>query len=168
MIKTEVNQKVMQTLAKLLKGDLPVVRVGILGAKTNRTLKEWRRGAYRKVKDQPTDMPDNAAIGAKHEFGEDGMPQRSFLRIPIQENLEQYLDTSGAFKEDALKKVISEKSLEKYVGKIGEVAVTIVQDAFHSGGFGKWQPSDMRYKHVQQTLVESTQLRDSIMWDIKK
>lgn len=147
----EFNTKGLDKLLKAFK-DIPKARVGILGGKNPR-----QNGG------------SNASVGAKHEFGDpaSGLPIRSFLRVPITEHLQEYLDKSKAFDQDALKKVISESSLREWVAKIGIVAETIVLDGFQTGGFGKWKPSNMLHKKNQQTLVETQQLRNSITSEVK-
>lgn len=129
----------------------PMARVGILG---NGTRNEGEI--------------TNATIGAKHEFGEDGMPVRSFLRMPISENMQKYLVDSGALSSTALEEAIRTGNFENFVRKIGVLSETIVLDAFASGGFGKWKPSDMEYKKNKETLVETQQLRNSITSDVQE
>lgn len=141
-------------LNKLIKAfdKIPVARVGVLGAKNARS------GSGEKT---------NAEIGAKHEFGFSGMPIRSFLRVPVTDNLNKYLEKSDAFDEDTIERVIREGSIAKWIGLVAITAVSIVLDGFDTGGFGKWKPSIMARKKNKQTLVETTQLRDSITWDMK-
>lgn len=153
----EYNAKGLKQLLKALKDKMPVARVGVLSSKDS-------RAAVTKGYSGET----NAEIGAKHEFGTDGMPVRSFLRVPIAEHLQQYLEKAGAFDEDAVKRVIAEGSLVPWVEKVGLVGEDIVQEAFDTGGFGQWKPSNMKYKHNQQTLVETTQLRKSIASEVIK
>lgn len=152
MEKTELKIEGLQKLLKALKGEIPGVRVGILGKHNHRSGKG---------------NETNATIGAKHEYGADGMPQRSFLRIPIAEHLQAYLDKSNAFKPDILKRVVKEGNIIPWLEKIGITAEAVVSDAFDTGGFGKWTPSNMKYKKVHQTLVETKQLRESISSEVK-
>ncbi len=140
----------LKNLIKMMKGPLPMAKVGILGDKTKRS-----DGAL-----------SNAEIGAKHEFGDDGMPVRSFLRIPISENLQSYLDKSGALDKTVFEKAIKSGNFEEFIGKVGVVAETIVLDAFDSRGFGRWKESNMKFKKVKQTLVETQQLRNSITSEV--
>lgn len=146
----ELNTKNLDKFLKALKGKLPVARVGILGDKNSRDGK----------------ISSNAEIGLQHEFGSSKLPMRSFLRVPISDNLKRYLENSEAFSKEVLKKVIQESSLAEWVAKIGIIAETIVADAFDSGGFGKWKPSNMTNKQNHQTLVETQQLRNSITSDV--
>ena len=135
----------LKALIDALGKDLPKAKVGVLGDKNSRK-----------------DSNSNATIGAKHEFGEEGMPIRSFLRMPITNQLQKYLENSKAFTPDVLAEIIKEKSLDAWMKKVGVTAEAVVLEAFNSGGFGEWVPSNMKYKKNHQTLVETKQLRDSI------
>jgi len=133
----------------------PTARVGILGSKNVRSGKS----------------KSNATIGAAHEFGTKDMPQRSFLRIPISENLNKYLEASGAFNKALLAQVMKEKSFVPWMKKVAAVAEKIVLEAFDSSGFGKWpqlKPQTMAKKTNQQILVETGQLRNSITSEVKE
>lgn len=139
----------LKNLIKALKEDVPMAHVGVLGSKNARR-----------------DGNTNAAIGYKHEFGID-VPRRSWLREPITANLEKYLEEAGAFDEDTMKMVLKTGSLKFFITKIGIVAERIVADGFETGGFGKWQPSNMRFKKNHQTLVETQQLRNAVTSEVK-
>lgn len=145
----------LDKLLKALGDNMPVARVGILGASTARS---------------STGKPGltNAEIGARHEFGEGSMPQRSFLRTPIIEELPLALEKAGAFDADVLKNVIQERSVFPWLQEIAAVAKGVVIGAFATGGYGKWKPSNMANKKNHQTLVETQQLRDSITYEVKK
>lgn len=134
----------------------PKVRVGILGNKNARP-----------------DGKSNATIGLKHEFGlydatiKQQLPVRSFLRMPLIEKLQDKLEESkGLFTQKVLKQCMEEKSLAPYLKNLGIVAERTIADAFHTGGFGKWKVSNMRFKTNHQTLVESGKLRDSISSEV--
>ena len=146
----EYKDEGLAALISALKGQLPMAKVGIMGDKADRDA------------DESGEILSNVDIGVKHEFGEDGMPIRSFLRKPIADKLQEYLIKAGAFEESAIRQIIDEKSLISFIKKFGIVGERIVADAFASGGFGEWPPSDMRFKKVQMTLVETQQLRNSI------
>jgi phage gpG-like protein len=148
----KLDTRGLDRLIKSLKGEIPEVQVGILGAKDKRTI-----GAAN----------SNAAIGAKHEYGGDGMPIRSFLRMPLKTRLSEYLEKAGAFDKVAFAQVVKEASLITWMKKIGVVAETVISDAFATGGFGKWKRSNMKFKKVKQTLVETQQLRGSISSRVK-
>ncbi len=150
----------LDNLLRALTGDLPQARVGVLGSNNSRT----------------AGKSNNATIGKNHEFGEivklNGrdvkLPERSFLRVPIAENMQGYLDSSGMFTKEAERQVVRDGSLVPWITNLGIIGVSIVLDAFKTGGFGKWKPSNMKFKKNHQTLVETQQLRNSITWDVKE
>lgn len=146
----ELKDSGLNELISLLKNKMPKSRVGILGS-----------GARQ-------DGNSNAEIGLKHEFGDGKTPMRSFLRIPLTDNLQKYLDNAGGVDNETLKKCIDEKSLVPLFKKIAVLGEQVVLDGFETGGFGKWKPSNMKFKKNQQTLVETQQLRNSITSEVKK
>lgn len=151
----ELKTPGLDALIKALKTKPPQARVGILGTKTNRSSKSSKETAT------------NATIGAAHEFGTSKLPERSFLRIPISDHLQSYMENSGALDKETLDAVIKEKTIIPWMTKVAILAERIVLDAFDSGGFGKWKPSNMENKKVQQTLVETRQLERSITHEVK-
>jgi hypothetical protein len=176
------NTKGLDALIATLKGRPPRARIGVLSSKNIRRESDLSQAkkVARKAKKHGNFFEQasaegnvrrssagetNAKIGLKHEFGI-GVPMRSFLRIPIADNFQQYLENAGAFDSDAFKKVIAKKSLTLYVKRMGIVGETIVSDAFATGGFGKWKESQMKDKKVKQTLVETQQLRNSISSEV--
>lgn len=152
---TTVNTKGLEQLLKALKGSKqPVGRVGILGSSGHRS--------------DSNSGPSNAEIGAWHEFGTSKLPVRSFLRLPISSLLGKRMQASGALDKEVLAEVIRQGSVLPWLKKITILAEGIVLDAFDTGGFGTWKPSDMRYKTNHQTLIETRQLRDSITSEVKE
>lgn len=147
----EYNVKGLENFLKALKEKPPVARIGVLS--------DGKR----------KDGASNVEIGVKHEFGSDGMPVRSFLRMPISDNMQKYLDESGVINPAVIDKFIQNGSLKEFVSVIGEIGFTIVQDAFQSNGFGKW-PAWKTPGYTSRTgliLVDTQQLRDSIQMDVK-
>lgn len=150
MTDVTLNLSGLDSLAKALKAKPPTIRVGILGNGNERT------GGGQ----------TNAEIGAAHEFGTSRLPQRSFLRIPISDHLESRMEASGALSQGALDQAVATGSMVPWAKKVAVLAEGIVSDAFDSGGFGKWLPSNMAHKKNKQTLVETTQLRNSITSEV--
>lgn len=151
----------LDKIIKALGGKPPKARVGILGDKAV-------RGANEQGEVKSESGSTNAEIGAAHEYGTSKLPQRSFLRIPISENLQKYLQKAGLTDKDTLKQVIATGSVVPWLKQVAVTAETIVIDAFDSAGFGKWKPSDMTKKTNHQTLVETQQLRNSITSDVEE
>jgi hypothetical protein len=149
----KLNDKNLQALIRAFKAEPPKAVVGILGTSKKRN----------------SDGPTNSEIGFKHEFGDpvEHLPIRSFLRYPIIAKLQGYLDSKGAFTAASIGKVKGEKSLHEFVAKIGIACEKVIADAFKTGGWGAWRPSNMKLKKIKQTLVETQQLRDSIKSEVK-
>lgn len=148
----EYKDKGLKNLIRMLKKNKASVRVGILGGHNAR-------------KEQGT---TNASIGVKHEFGREGMPMRSFLRMPLNLKLQKYLNKTGFYDASKIAEMVNKMTFVPWLDKIGVVCEAVIQDAFASGGFGQWKPSDMRYKQNHQTLVETQQLRNSITHEVKE
>lgn len=148
-------------LLRAMKEQKLVVRVGILGTK------DARRGGKK-------GNNSNATIGSFHEqleYGGSKIPQRSFLRMPLETRLGKEIDKSKQFTKDALTEILKTKSLKKWADSIGVAAVSVVLQAFDSNGFGTWQKlekSTLARKQVKQTLVETQQLRGSISSEVVK
>lgn len=140
-----------------------VSKLGILGDAAMRTPDE---------EGEETDdsgPPTNAAIGLFHEFGTSKMPQRSWLRMPLQMRWFQNLIAEGVLDEQSLNDVIQNKSFYNWYEKLSIVALATVLEAFNTGGFGEWAPvKNMQRKKVQQILVETQQLRDSVTYDVRE
>ncbi len=146
---TTINVKGLEALAKAFKNAKPEVHVGILG--------DSARGKGQ----------SNASIGAHHEFGTSNIPQRSFLRVPIADNLERTMEAAGALDENVLKQVLAEGTIIPWLKKIGVLAEGIVAEGFATGGFGKWAPHSPGYtNNTGQVLVDTQQLRNSITSEV--
>lgn len=144
-----------------------VVKVGILGGKTNRKNVGHRTdktGTHAYVARGKAALT-NAEVGARNEFGtfeKPVTPARSFLRMPIQKlggKILEEVKALGAGKALAQGKV---KLVLKYLGIACENAI---QTAFDTHGFGMWAPNSpttVMLKGSDQPLIDSAQLRRSI------
>jgi len=187
---TNVNLSGLETFLKVLKMKPPIARIGILGkddvrceAKKNARSFAKKLGSIGKWKASRQVLKEkvaagkfgagNATIGAAHEFGSmaRGLPKRSFLREPLQEHLQKKLDAAGAFSQAEQAEILKVKSLVPWAKKMAIMAEEVVKCAFDSNGYGKWAPvtaATAKHKTTKDTLVETTQLRDSIMSDVRK
>lgn len=143
----------LKNLIKALKGTNLRARVGVLGKNASRKNEGSEQGLT------------NAEVGAAHEYGTDKLPVRSFLRMPITEQMQKALEKAN-FTADTINEAVRTGTLADLLAKIGIIGQGISLEAFDTGGFGKWKPSNMGHKKVKQTLVETHQLRDSITSDV--
>lgn len=152
-----LETKGLDQLIKAMKVKPPLAVVGILGDRNSRN----------KVSKRNSSMGgsiNNASLGAIHEFGGAHMPQRSFLRVPISDNLEKVMKTTGALDKAVLKDVIVSGTILPWLKKITILAEGIVIKAFDTGGYGKWAKwKNPNYtNNANKILVDTQQLRNSI------
>ena len=180
----------LAALAKAVKMDPPMARIGILGRTTSRKKAQKNArsfaktlGAVGKWKTSKQILKEgvksgsfgstNATIGAAHEFGslKRHLPKRSFLREPLIDHLQESLNAAGVFSEATQAEIIKEKSMVPWTKRIAVLAEDVVKKAFDTGGYGKWpklSKETLAHKTTKDILVETTQLRDSIISDVKK
>lgn len=177
--KDEIDTRLLDGLAAAIKSSKARGRIGILGDKSLRsghgtelkgkgTKSLVANAKNAKLKSGDFENLTNAAIGAAHEFGTSKLPQRSFLRVPIADKLPKEMVDAGLLDKNVVKEVIKTKSVVPWLKKVMILCEGIVADAFDTGGFGKWKPSNMKNKTNKQTLVETQQLRNSITSDVKE
>lgn len=150
----------LEQLVKALKQKPPVVKIGVLGS-AGRSAKYGQKGA-----------PTNALIGAVHEFGSPArnIPQRSFLRVPLSENLNKELENSGLLDKDTLALVIKSGTMTPWMKQVAVCAEAVVDDAFETSGNGTWP----KWRNPNYTngggmlLVDTGQLRDSITSEVSE
>jgi hypothetical protein len=152
----KLDTKVLDGL-KAIFGNLPSIKVGVLGAKANRADKE-----------------NNAYIGLIHEFGRikgtPKIPKRSFLRMPLNEKLPEKLKQNESYLKSIFEEGLKKGSLLKVWKTIGQIGVDVVKMAFITKGYGKWKgnaQSVIDKKGVDSPLVETTQLQNSITYKVK-
>lgn len=165
----------LDNLIKALDENKSRVRVGILGSTAQRSAEMMVDEITGDSFGVGHSSVNNAEIGLKHEFGGPStlpngktinLPQRSFLRVPLINHFQKYIEASGAFDRATLMSVLKKGTFNKWLRKIGIVGEQVVAEAFDSGGFGEWKQSNMDYKQNHQTLVESQQLRNSIISEV--
>ena len=160
-----INVEGLNKILKALKSKPPTARVGILGGGAHYA--QLNTGAA-----QPKGMTTNAEIGAVHEFGSiaRNIAPRSFLRVPISEHLQKEMENSGALDVETMNEVLRQGSVIPWLKKVSTIAKGIVLEAFATGGFGKWPAwKNPNYtNNAGQLLVDTTQLRDSIVDEVKE
>jgi phage gpG-like protein len=144
----------LKRLARELQNN-KYVKVGVLSKDQARSI-------------QGSDTQSNADIGALHEFGSIGLkiPKRSFLNMPINENSNRIVKAvSASIKANIMNTDINQHAMEA----AGVAAEGIVQQAFETGGFGKWAPLSpitIQNKGSETILVDTGQLRQSISSEV--
>lgn len=163
-VKTKINISTSKEISAML-GSGMFIKVGIVGEKG---------AATREKKDEDTEDLSNAEIGLKHEFGvfggfgEDNIPMRSFLEMPLTTKFKSILK---AMSSTTARSKLEKGKIEDFWGIIGAAAEAVIQDAFESGGFGKWKPLSpitKLKKGSSQILIDSAQLRKSITSEVVK
>lgn len=146
----------LNQLIKALKVAPPTIRIGVLGSSARTSNGSGKN-------------PTNAEVGAVHEFGAParGIPQRSFLRMPLADNLGKQMEASGLLGKEALAHVVSTGNVMPWIQATALVAEAVVEDAFEQEGPG-WAPWAEGYSNEGGSiLTDSGQLRRSISTEIK-
>lgn len=133
-----VKKDKLSKLVKALKNKVPIAQVGIFG-----------------------DLR-NATIGSYHEFGTRFIPARSFLRVPLLEDMPKELNKDGNFGPLVLQKIIAESTTKALVEEIARLGFKVVKANFAMAGQGKWEP-DM---DGGKLLHETGQLQNSINYRV--
>lgn len=149
-LKVKYENKELRDILKAFKEKVADIRIGVLGKNTNRD-----------------GEATNAEVGAYHEFGTSKLRRRSFLRQPLTTEYNKTLKKSGAFDKKTIEKIREEKTLFSFSKKLAVLGVETVLKAFDSGGFGKWEKTKGE-NNTGQTLVDTQQLRNSIVEEVKK
>ena len=124
------------------------------------------------ARSNPSKGPDlnNAEVGLKQEFGSasEGVPVRSFLRMPLNTQLPKKMQQIG---QAAWVGLIKEDGVEFALEELGKLAVGVVQQGFDTRGFGQWAPNapyTIRKKGSSMPLIDTRQLRRSITSEVAK
>lgn len=125
-----------------------VVKVGVLGRKTNRK----QDGAI-----------TNAELGAIQEFGSysNNIPARSWLRMPIHKESETIARDAGRGAKDMVK----QGNMVGVLKRLGIACEAAIQRAFASQGYGSWRPNKpatIRRKGSASPLIDKGELRRSV------
>ena len=128
---------------------------------------EARNAAGQTVQILPGHL-SNAEIGVVHEFGSPHgrIPERSFLRMPIMSRLDDELKSQT---ESAWRELFQAEGPLGVLRGIGQAAVNVIQEAFATGGFGRWAKlarATIRRKGSDTILKDTGQLARSITFSV--
>lgn len=162
--KVMFDGKRLKTLVGYLTKGLPKVKVGIIGSKA-----QVKRAA------DSGSVITNAKIGFIHEFGrlqgEPRIPARSFLRMPLELYLDDFLKKNKHLTREAFEKSIKSGKADLLAKKLGIIAEQCIQVAFETEGFGNWEankPSTVARKGSDKPLIDTGELRRSISSEVMK
>ena len=107
-----------------------------------------------------------AVIAAVQEFGSaDGVvPERSFLRVPLRQNVE---DFRAIWRALIPKVVRGELTMHQMMSQIGAKAAGVSQEAIESGIDPANAPSTVARKGSSKPLIDSGALRQSITYIVE-
>ena len=107
-----------------------------------------------------------AVIGAVHEFGSaDGaIPERSFLRVPLRQNVE---DFKAVWRAQISKVVEGELSMHQVMSQLGARAAAVSQEAISEGIAPGNAESTVKRKGSSKPLIDTGQLRQSITFIVE-
>ncbi len=166
--KVTMNIGTLSALNAQLKGAGNMhVRVGILGEHVVRPVDakgHARPRATRFDRDWNEEPITNPELGLIHEMGypEGNIPARSFLRMPLATRLPAEIDKIG---RAVWRSLILMKGLVPALKQLGVLGENVVQEAFQTGGFGKWRPlkpATIRSKGSATILIDSAQMAKSV------
>lgn len=166
--------KGFEELLKSLKGKAYETRIGILKTKDkgrNDALTNAQVGAFNEFGTEHKAHREAVVMeGLKREYGviSQQTPARSFLRMPIFSFSKEISNKVRVYMNALLKR--KEKDfIFKSMRKIGEECYAKVDEAFKTGGFGRWAPnapSTLKRKGDKGILIDSGQLRKNIGFDV--
>ena len=104
-------------------------------------------------------------VGSWHEFGTDKIPERSFIRVPVQQNMQKY--KSLAQKE--VKKIYEGKqTVDGALGILGLFMSDRMKASFTDNDWAENSPFTVALKGSSTPLIDTGQLRQSITWQVAK
>lgn len=139
-------------------------KVGIMGAKNTRKPDQEENNKKNKSK-------TNSDIGLIHELGDPkkAIPARSFLRFPLEYKSKELIEEAEKNRKAIMMDYL--KGSDKVMFNIISLkALEVIDQAFHSKGFGQWKdnsPSTIAQKGSASPLIDTSQLRRAIDFEVK-
>ncbi len=159
-VKTKINISTTKEISAMM-GSGMFIKVGIVGDEA---------ATEREKKDDKEESLSNAEVGLKHEFGSvtEKIPIRSFLKMPLETKFKSILKAMSSI---TARSKLEKGKIKDFWGIVGAAAESVIQDAFESGGFGKWKPLSpitKLKKGSSQILIDTAQLRKAITSEVVK
>lgn len=105
-----------------------------------------------------------ADVGSFHEFGTDTVPQRSFIRAPIQDNKQDLQTLQRKLLRDVM---LGGKSTGEALAIIGEKAQSDMVAAINAGIEPGLEQTTIDAKGSSTPLIDSGQLKQSIRYKVE-
>lgn len=105
-----------------------------------------------------------ADVASFHEFGTDSVPQRSFIRAPIEANRGTIKDFQALLLREV---ILGKKTINQALGLIGEHAQADMIAAINSGIEPGLEQSTIDRKGSSTPLIDSGQLKQSIRYKVE-
>ncbi len=138
-------------LARLAKAVRPTVKVGIFGEKADAL--------------HVGSKLSNVEIASVHEFGSETVPERSFIRGAVDENIERIRNIQ---RRSAALFLNGKITIEAALGIIGESVTSMIKARIAAGIDPPDSPETIRRKGSSTPLVDTVQLKGSIQWEVAK
>ena len=104
-------------------------------------------------------------VGAINEFGNEKIPERSFVRVPVQQNKIKYMDLA---RKQAQKIYAGKTTVNDALGILGLFMSDKMKASFTDNDWQENAQSTINMKGSSTPLIDSGQLRQSITWQIVK
>lgn len=113
-----------------------------------------------------TDGTPIALIAATHEFGSPtrGIPERSFLRSALNENLAKYVRLN---KVNLVRVLRGQLTAEQALGQLGEMAKGHVQHRIRDGKFAPLKSATIAHKGSSKPLIDSGNMMQAVTYVVE-
>ena len=105
-----------------------------------------------------------ADVASFHEFGTEHIPERSFIRMPIQDNKKELQELQRKLLRDT---ILGSKSIGESLAIIGEKAQSDMIAAINAGIEPELDPATIAAKGSSTPLIDSGQLKQSIRYKVE-
>ena len=111
------------------------------------------------------DGASTAMIAAVHEYGNEHVPERSFMRTSLQKNRGRY----SALNEQNLKKVLNGgMSVDAALGQLGLMASSDIKEQIKNGSYAPLKQATIKRKGSSKPLIDTGQMRQSVTYELEK
>ena len=104
-------------------------------------------------------------VAAWNEFGTEKIPERSFIRVPVQQNKAKYIELA---KKQAQKIYTGKTTVDDALGILGLFMSDKMKASFTDNEWQSNSAETIEKKGSSRPLIDTGQLRNSITWQIIK